>query len=58
MATPLASWDPLDPRGESPAPGTDGHFDHHEWLKEFALAAYEEIALLRAQVAALTPPEE
>jgi hypothetical protein len=53
MATPLDSWDPLDPRGADPAAGQDGHFDHHAWLKEFALAANQEIATLRDRVTAL-----
>lgn len=34
-------WDRNDPRSASPKPGEPGHFDHHEWLKEFALEASE-----------------
>lgn len=53
MTSPLDSWDPLDPRGKNPTAGEAGHFDHHAWLKEFALAAHDEIEALKARVAEL-----
>lgn len=36
-------WSPDDPRAADPKPGEPGHFDHHAWLKMFALTAYAEL---------------